>query len=193
MMHQDTRKPGVFDGLIVALLIALAAGVASLLFGGFFAQALLIGVVLHAAALAYLVYLLQRARARVGKLITLTAWALLTAVNWLLPIPLFEQILLLAAFIWLVRSLYFHASLISAALDFGLVSVGLAAAAWAAVNTGSLAAALWSFFLLQALFCWIPQAAGQAKPVRTDADLNAASFHAAHRVALDAVRKLSTP
>ena len=193
MMSQDNRKPGLFDGLVVALLIALAAGVASLLFGGFFAQATLIGIVLHAAALAYLVYLLQRAHARVGKLITLTAWALLTAVNWLLPVPLFEQILLLAAFAWLVRSLYFHTSLISAALDFGLVSVGLAAAAWAAVNTGSLAAALWSFFLLQALFCWIPDPAGKAKSGRTDEDLNAASFHAAYRVALDAIRKLSTP
>ncbi len=192
-MRQDTNKPGLFDGLVVALLIALAAGVASLLFGGFFARAPLIGVVLHAATLAYLIYLLQRARARIGKLITLAAWALLAVANWLLPVPLFEQILLLAGFAWLVRSLYFHASLTSAALDFGLVAVGLAAAAWAAVNTGSLAAALWSFFLLQALFCWIPDPAGKAQPGRQHDDLNAASFHAAHRVALDAVRKLSTP
>ncbi len=143
--------------------------------------------------LAYLVYLLQRARARIGKLVTVAAWALLAAVNWLLPVPLFEQILLLAALTWLVRSLYFHASLISAALDFGLVAVGLAAAAWAVVNTGSLAAALWSFFLLQALFCWIPDAAGRSVRDPADADINASSFRAAHRVALDAVRKLSTP
>ena len=193
MNFQNINKPGVFDGLVVALLIALAAGAASLLLGSFLTQATLVGAVLHAAVLAYLVYLLRRARARVGKLVMLAAWALLATANWLLPVPLFEQILLLAALVWLVRSLYFHASLLSAALDLGLVSVGLAAGAWSAVNTGSLAVALWSFFLLQALFCWIPDPQERLANESGDRDFNAAAFQAAHRVALDAVRKLSTP
>ncbi len=187
------NRPGIFDGLVVALMLALAAGAASLLFGGFIARASLVGIILHAAVLAYLVYLLRRAGARVGKLVVVAAWALLAAVNWLLPVPLLEQILLLAALAWLVRSLYFHASLIGAALDFGLVSTGLAAAAWAVINTGSLAVALWSFFLLQALFCLIPHSPGRQGAERAAEDIHAASFRAAHRVALDAVRKLSTP
>ncbi len=187
------NKPGIYDGVIVALLIALAAGAASLVLGAFFPRSLLVVVILHAAVLAYLIYLLRRARARAGKLITVSAWALLTAVNWLLPVPLFEQILMLAALIWLVRSLYFHSSLLNAVLDLGLVSFGLAAGAWAVLNTGSLAAGLWSFFLVQALFCWLPNLAGRQDEEPGKPDINAASFQAAHRVALDAVRKLSTP
>ena len=187
------NKPGVFDGITAALLIALATGIASLVLGSFFSQSTLVGVLLHAAVLAYLVYLLRRARARVGKLIVMAAWAVLAAFNWLLPVPLFEQILLLAALIWLVRSLYFHASLLNSVLDLGLVSFGLAVGAWAALNTGSLAAALWSFFLVQALFCWIPDPTGRQAEIAGKADINATSFQAAHRIALDAVRKLSTP
>ena len=78
-----------------------------------------------------------------------------------------------------------------AALDFGLVSAGLAAGAWAMVNTGSLAAALWSFFLLQSLFSWIPSLARkQDQGLQRPAGARS-SFQSAHRVAADAVRKLS--
>ena len=105
---------------------------------------------------------------------------------------LLELVLIQAAMIWLVRSLYFHGSLISAALDFGLVSAGLAAAAWAMINTGSLAAALWSFFLVQALFCWLPNLAQPSADAAQDRG-QASSFQSAHRIAQDAVRKLSQP
>jgi cyanate permease len=106
---------------------------------------------------------------------------------------LFEQVLIQAGIVWLVRSLYFHASIFAAALDFGLVSVGLAASAWAMVNTDSLAGALWSFFLVQALFCWVPQLARQQSSGIKNSQQDQSSFQSAHRVALDAVRKLTQP
>ena len=186
------KSPGLFDGVVFALLTSLGAGLAGLLLGGFLAPATLTGVILHAAALGYVTYLLRRSRARTGRLVTVAAWALLGTAAWFLPLSLFEQILLLAGFVWLVRSLYFHASLFAAALDFGLVSVGLAVAAWAALNTSSLAAALWSFFLVQALFCWIPDLSGaNAKPDRLARD-DGAEFAAAYRAAQEAVRKLTS-
>ena len=91
-----------------------------------------------------------------------------------------------------MRSLYFHGSLPAAALDLGLVSVGLAAASWAALNTSSLAAALWSFFLVQALFCWIPDLSGGNAKADRMARADGAEFAAAYRAAQEAVRKLTS-
>ena len=99
------------------------------------------------------------------------------------------KVLLQAGVIWLVRSLYFHSSLWGAALDFGLVSLGLASAAWAMSNTGSLVAAIWSFFLVQAMFCWLPGFTS-ASPRDDYAAATSSQFDTAHRAAEAAVRHL---
>ena len=186
------KHPGILDGIIAAALISLGAALTSLLLGGFVPRSTLLAALLYGSTLFYLVYLLRRARARAGRFVVTAAWAALCAAGWILQLPLFEQILLQSVYIWLVRSLYFHASPFSALLDFGLTAVGLAAGAWALVNTASFAAGLWSFFLLQALFGWIPDLA-HAQDGKPDSAGATSSFQSAHRVALDAVRKLSQP
>jgi len=187
------KSPGIIDGLIVAFVISLGAGAFNLLLGGFIGYGNAFNLVLLAAALTYLLYLFKRSTARVGRVVWLAAWATLSLACWFFEAPLFEQVLIQAGFIWLTRSLYFHGTLFAAALDFGLMSAGLAAGAWAMVNTGSLAAALWSFFLIQSLFCWIPDLGRKqgAEIYRGQPDHSA--FQSAHRVALDAVRKLTQP
>jgi hypothetical protein len=185
------KTPGIIDGVLVAIVISLCAAVASLILGGFIAYATLFNLVLCGSTLIYLVYLLKRSNAKVGRVVVIAGWAITSLGCWFFEIPLFEQVLLQAGTIWLVRSLYFHGSIIPAALDFGLVSVGLAASAWAMVNTGSLGGALWSFFLIQALFCWIPDLARKQPGDIYSNQHDQSSFQSAHRVALDAVRKLT--
>jgi hypothetical protein len=181
----------LFDGITIATLISLAAAATSLLLGGFIVYNLLFELMLYGGALGYLLYLLQRSRARVGRIVVLSGWAAASLAGWFFDVALLQQVLIQAGLIWLVRSLYFHSSIWGAAIDFGLVSAGLAAAGWALFNTGSLVAALWSFFLVQAFFSWLPQL---KQPHRGDDSSAAASrFQSAHRVAIDAVRKLSQP
>ncbi|NCF38100.1 MAG: hypothetical protein GWP56_17265 [Gammaproteobacteria bacterium] len=187
------KAPGIIDGVIVALVISLGAAVASLLLGGFIGYGTLFNAILLAATLTYLLYLFKRSSARVGRVAMLAGWSAISLACWLFDLLLFEQVLIQAGFIWLVRALYFHGSLFSAALDFGLVSAGLAVGSWAMVNTGSLAAALWSFFLLQSLFCWIPNLSRKQGDEVYRGRSDHAAFQSAHRVALDAVRKLSQP
>ncbi len=185
------KSLGILDGVIVAFAISLGAGAIALLFGGFVSYASLFNALLLGATLVYLVYLLRRSEARVGRVVAVGAWAAASLACWSFDLPLFEQVLIQAGFIWLIRSLYFHASIFAALLDFGLVSVGLAAATWAMLNTASLAAALWSFFLVQALFCWIPDLARRRSGREPSSEADSHSFQSAHRVALDAVRKLT--
>jgi hypothetical protein len=184
------KKPTLLDGVTLAMVISLAAAAASLLLGGLIVYGLMFELLLYGATLAYLLYLLKRSNARIGRLLVISVWATISFSCWFFDVALLQQILIQAGLVWLVRSLYFHGSLFSAALDFGLVSVGLAASAWAMVNTGSLAAALWSFFLVQALFCCLPQLAGM-QSAAADQSTEPSTFQTAHRVAEDAVRKLS--
>lgn len=187
------KTPGIIDGVLVAILIAVGAGIASLLLGGFIGQGALFNLVLLWATLVYLIYLLRRSEARIGRVAALAGWAAASLACWLFEVPLLQQAMLQAGYIWLVRTLYFHGSLIAAAFDFGLLALGLAAGAWALVNTGSPAAALWSFFLLQALFCWIPDLARARDGENRLLQQDRSRFQSAHRVAIDAVRKLSQP
>jgi len=192
-MNKSMKTPGIIDGIIVAIAISLGAGAVSLVLGGFVAYATLFNLLLCTATLIYLLYLLRRSNARVGRVVVIAGWGLVSLAGWFFNIAPFEQVLVQAGIIWLTRSLYFHASLFTAALDFGLVSVGLAASAWAMVNTGSLAGALWSFFLVQALFCWLPDLAHKQSAEARRQQHDQSSFQTAHRVALDAVRKLTQP
>ena len=187
------KSPGTLDGILVAVIIALGAGAVSLILGGFIITGTLFNLLLCVSSLVYLLYLLKRSSARIGRVVVVSTWAVISLGCWVLDVALFEQVLIQAGLIWLVRSLYFHSSMFTALLDFGLVSAGLAASAWAMLNTGSLAAALWSFFLLQALFCWIPELARKQSGETQDSARNQSSFQSAHRVALDAVRKLAQP
>jgi hypothetical protein len=185
------KKPSILDGVTLAMMISLGAAAGSLLLGGFIVYGLLFELLLYGASLVYLLYLLKRSQARIGRVLVISAWALISFGCWFFDVALLQQVLIQAGVIWLVRSLYFHGSLTSAALDFGLVSAGLAASAWALLNTGSLAAALWSFFLVQALFSWLPQLAREQARNDFPGASDSSHFQSAHRVAEAAVRKLS--
>lgn len=189
--NSGIKSPGIINGILAAFLISLAAGAASLLLGGFIYQSTLFALVLYGVTFAYLIYLLRKSSARVGRVVVISSWAGITLLCWFFNIPLLEQILIQAGIIWLVRSLYFHASLIAAALDFILVAIGLAASTWAMVNTGSLAATVWSFFLVQSLFCWIPDLSRKPSGEVSTAPTAKTNFQSAHRAALDAVQKLT--
>ena len=184
------KSPGIIDGVVVALLIAIAAALAGLLFGVVGSGGLL-GLLLPWATLIYLLYLLRRSDARIGRVVAISAWAAASLACWLFGMPLAQQVLVQAGMIWLLRSLYFHNSLLAAALDLGLVAAGLAAAGWALINTGSPAAALWSFFLLQSLFSWIGEFDRRKASMLANTGTEASTFQCAHRVAIDAVRKLT--
>jgi len=199
MSTSSIKSPGIIKGIIAAFVISLMAGVTSLVLSGFIVQTTLFSVVLYAATLSYLIYLLKNSSAHVGRVVVISSWAAISVVCWLFEVPLIAQVLIQTGSIWLVRTLYFHGSLFAALLDFGLISIGLAASAWAMVNTGSLATAMWSFFLTQALFCWIPDlsrkqnndAFRSEQSPQYQSLSEQTSFQSAHRVALDAVHKLT--
>ena len=94
--------------------------------------------------------------------------------------------------IWLVRSLYFYSGVLPALMDLGLSALSISASVWAITRSGSVFLAIWTFFLVQALFVTIPPTVqGKSKPERNSAAENE-NFTRARRQADAALRQLFT-
>lgn len=182
------KRPGFLEGVVVALIASVFGAavltVPALLFGSGLDR-----LVIAAIGLAYVLYLLVRSGERIGRVTVVTLWLLVAAASWWLAPPLPIFVVVHVGMVWLVRSLYFHASALSAVADLGLNGLAVAAAIWAGFHTHSLWLGLWCFFLVQALFVAIPPHWRRPKHAQATADDR---FEAAHRAAESALRKFST-
>ena len=184
------NKASFWEGVAMALLASVIGSV------GFFALTLLLSeglalrLIISGLACAYLLYLLRRSQERTGWLMLMLSWFILLAILWLFYPPLTLFLVLHVLAIWLVRCLYCYASLFSFLADLGLNAFSIASAAWAWHHTGSLFLSFWCFFLLQALFVFIPTGIKRQNPDLTSN--NETDFNRAHQAAEAAVRKLST-
>lgn len=187
-MKQPTFLEGVGVALAASLVGSMLYTAVKLVFPGVPVLRLLIAGI----GLAYVFYLLSRSPERVGRITAVAAWVVIAGVLWFTQPPLLLYVCMHLGSLWLIRSLYFYSSALSALADLGLNGLSLAAAIWAVTRTGSVFLGIWCFFLVQALFVFIPknvhrtQGSGQATHERED------RFQHAYRVADAAVRKLSS-
>lgn len=178
------KTPGILKSIIFALLASLGAGVFGKLLPIIFSDALSGWLIIAGLSLAYLIFLLRHAETRRGRVLVITFWLSLSIGGWLLGFSLVSHILLQLSLIWIARSLYFHASILTALVDLVLIIMATGAGVWAMIQTDSFITAIWCFFLAQSLFVAIPEITRRNKRVQDP-------FQNAHRVAQEAVRKLS--
>lgn len=186
------KAPGMLEGITLAIGASIGGGVLAALLPIVVSEYTSARILISILGLGYLVYLLKRSNERTGRVVMFALWLVASLVCMLLDTSLFSTLLVQAALIWVIRSLYFQASVLPALLDLGLVALGLLASAWAILQTGSVVTAIWCFFLTQSLFVLIPGIASTRDDVSYFNPVDSDRFQSAHRVALDAVRKLST-
>lgn len=184
------KRPQFFEGVVVALTASVFGAALFSALGTVFAGGAVLRLLIAGIGLAYVVYLLARSGERVGRVTVLTVWLVLAGATWFVAPPLPLYLVAHIGMIWLIRSLYFHASALSALADLGLTGLSLAAAVWAGIHSQSVFLSIWCFFLAQALFVVLP--------VSWCRSWNAASdtrgedrFECAHRVAETALRRFS--
>lgn len=194
------KTPSFLNGaaLAFALSIAAAALFATL------TMVIMPGVVMHwliaGLGLAYTLYLLRQTVARVGRVTTVAVWCIGTVATWVFSPSLAMTLIIHVGMVWIIRVLYFSSGALPALLDLGLSALALAAGVWAAGQTGSVLLAVWSFFLVQALFGSLPRSLTKPaltrrvqesteRGMRLESDED--SFERAHRNAEAAVRRLS--
>jgi hypothetical protein len=176
------NRPTIFQGIGVAALLAVTSLPLFRLLRQLFADTTAIKVMSVLLCLAYLGYLLGLSRTRAGKISLAAASVLLLTGSVVAGIPAAGLIVLATALIWTVRTLTTYRSLVSAVLDGLLNLASLGAGLWAYGLSGSFAAGIWCFFLIQALFGLIPERLKRRKPM-DETDTTDDRFARAHRSA----------
>jgi len=184
-------RPSFLEGAGVALVVSVVGGGMMILLLALFPAAVLLAGIAAAIGLGYLLYLLRLARARIGKVSMLALWAAVTAVTLALDPPLVLHAVAQLAVVWIARSLFVHDGVLAALADLGLCLASLAAAAWAAHQTGSLALTLWCLMLVQAAFVAIPGPTRGTTRGACMAPCDEDPFQRAHSTAESALRRLS--
>lgn len=186
------KAPDFLEGVGIAILAAVSGEMLFWMLPWFIGKWLASLLVMGLLSLSYVLYLLHRAAEKTGRITLLACWVLGSCTAGVLHISLWSFLLLQLGFIWLTRSLYFRAGLFGALADLGLHALAAIAAVWAFAHSGSMLLAIWSFFLVQALFPLLPA----AKPSNSDIDREPngvnTRFEQAHRTALLALQRLST-
>lgn len=184
-------RPAFSEGVLVAVILGVLGRITYTGLHLLLSDRQVLLTVISMLALCYLIYLLQRSRERTGRITLFSCWLLLTAVLCISQPPLAVFILAQSAMLWLVRSLYFYASVMSALVDLVLTGLALATVVWGMIYTGSMFFCIWSFFLIQSLFVTIPPGWCRAEDKCGKTD-NTDHFEQAYRYAEAAVRKLSS-
>lgn len=180
------NTPSFFKGVLVALLFSAAGAVAYAGLGWLVSSTWALKAVIAGLSLAWLIHLLGHSEEKIGRWVTLLAWAATAGLTAWAQWPLSGVLIAHVGLLWGVRCLYQHGSFLHAAADLVLHAAALSAAAWAAGQTHSLFWTLWSFFLVLALAAFFPS--GRA-PARRQVPID--RFEHAHRQAEAALRRLS--
>lgn len=185
------KRPAFIEGALFAFVASLVASFlyASLLW--IFSELFALKLIISLTGFSYVLYLLSRSDEKTGRVVITFSWIFMAVLFVLIdvPLPLFSLVHLVM--IWLIRSLYYYASIVSTLMDFALVALSLILSSWAFYHTGSLLMSLWSFFLMQTLFVLIPEKIGQSRRNISTEDSDNHKFTRAFNNANDAVRKLS--
>jgi hypothetical protein len=188
------HRPTLLEGVLVALVLSLSASPLVVLVQLATGSLLAWKIVVMVLAYTYMCYLLARSERRSGR-VTLGLLALTVLLASLLCNLRFPTILLLCVtLMWTVRSFAHSRSLVSAVLQGGVCVLGCGAALMVYGHSSSLALALWSFFLIQAIFVFIPaqfmrQAAAPSGTTLGDAPDD---FGQAYHAAEQALERLTT-
>jgi hypothetical protein len=189
-MHRPTLLEGVLVALVLSLSVSPLVVFVQLAVGSLLAWK--IGVMV--LAYTYMCYLLTRSGRRSGR-VTLGLLALTVLLTSLVCNLRFPTILLLCVtLMWAVRSFAYSRSLVSAVLQGGGCVLGCGAALIVYGHSRSLALAIWSFFLVQAAFVFIPAQfiRRSARPSGTTLGGAPDGFGLAYHAAEQALERLTT-
>ncbi len=184
------KKPSFIEGVVAALIASVTGSTGYSVLSVFYYEEDTWRILITAISFGYSIYLLIRCRQNTGRIIVLISWLLMSIALWLFHPTLFNYALIHLAVIWLIRSVYFHASMLCVLFDLGLIAFGTALGFLALLHSASVLLCLWCFFLVQALFVALPGSVKKA-PAGQSAISSHKKFQQAFQTAQSAVKDLS--
>lgn len=181
------KSPGLFSGILLSVgACAMALPILTImmpLLGWYFGFKILMVALLA----LYTIYLVSNSKGKAGIVLFLFLSGLLTVGAVLLPISLLVIAGLCVMVIWMARSILFQKNLMGSVCDLILCFVGLSLAWISYTATRSHIMAIWTFFLVQALFVLIPSLSPFGP---SEAVVESDSFSKAHQVAEEAFARI---
>ena len=184
------KHPTFLQGIVIALGFALSGAAIFSTLTLVYASSFILKALITGFAGLYVIYLLARSEERTGRVTVPVLWLAGAMLTWLLSPGLMAFLIAHVAAVWLIRSLYYHSSVLPALLDLALCALSVVAAVAAARHTHSVLLSIWTLFLLQALFVLIPEVV-RSNRVERAASLDE-GFDRALRTAEAAVRRIHT-
>ena len=186
------KRPTFLEGVVIALATAALAGISHVALTAILPSSVVLRALVAGIGFGYVIYLLVRSPEPVGRTTAFAGWLIATGAVAVIDPPFALHVLTQLVLIWLIRSLYFYSSVLPGLADLVLTGASLVAATWAAIETGSVAMAVWCLFLVQASFIAIPPTMRRSAPRSSRNGGVEDPFMRAHRAAETALRKLST-
>lgn len=184
------KKATFIEGVGIALTSSIAVSAISFTMSSLFFGDDLFRLLIAGVSFFYILYLFLRTKDRTGRITVISIWFVLTIASLIFVPSLMLYIGIQLLMVWIMRSLYFYNSILSALIDLMLNGMSLIVAVWSWSVSGSLFLTFWCFFLMQALFVFIPKnfiAKGKVESIHRPAD---DKFEYAYHAAEVAVSKL---
>jgi hypothetical protein len=189
-MHRPTLLEGVLVALVLSLSVSPLVVFVQLAIGSLLAWK----IAVMGIAYTYMCYLLARSGRRSGRMTLglLALTVLLASLVFNLRLP--TILLLCVMLMWAMRSFAYSRSLVSVVLQGVVCVLGCGAALMVYGHSRSLALAIWSFFLVQAAFVFIPAQFIRRPATPGHATLGSApdDFERAYHAAEQALERLMT-
>ena len=151
------KKATFFEGVGFALISSIVVAVIFTAMSHIFLNGTIFRLLIAGLSFSYLIYLFLRSNECTGKVTIISIWFAITIVSLMFVSSLLLYITIQLFMIWIMRSLYFYNSVFSALTDLVLTGMSLLVAIWAMSVSGSIFLSFWCFFLMQALFVFIPK------------------------------------
>jgi hypothetical protein len=139
-------------GLVASVIAAVLASTLTI----FVPAPTVVRALVAAIGLALVLRTLAQSPERIGRFVTISLWLVAAAAAWLSGIGLAAYVAVHVLIVWLVRALFACSRPIEAGFELGLTLLAASFATVAAVRTGSVFLASWSFLLVVALGVAIP-------------------------------------
>ena len=184
------KKITFIEGVGFALFSSIVAAFAFTIITAVFFSNEVLKLIIVGLSFTYLIYLFSRSNEKVGRVLILTVWLIITLASLILFPSLFINLGVQLTMVWLIRSLYFYNSIFPSLIDLLLVGTGLIIAIWAWFITASLFLTFWCFFLVQALFAFVPKSIKSRTDTNKSSNIKIDNFEYAYRSAEVAVSNL---
>lgn len=184
------KKATFMEGVGIALISSIAVASLFTVMSSMFIGGSLFNLLVAVLSFVYILYLLMRSKERVGRVSVIVIWFAITLTSLVFISSIMLYVAIQLFMIWLIRSLYFYNSVFSALLDLAMTGMSLVVAMWALSVSGSLFLTFWSFFLVQALFVYIPKNFASKKESESSHQPKDDKFEYAYHAADVAVGKL---